>query len=282
MKYVNVEVIDPTGNSYAGRYDFPAVTFTDTNTTTLTFTSAVSGYASVVSGGGISGFSGTLGVSGYSGTSGRSGYSGIGTSGYSGASGIGTSGYSGVSGASTSGYSGASGVGTSGYSGVSGYSGTSGIPGPATAINATAQTSGTYYVVGVTSGGSNQTPSISTTAPISFDAAAGSLSTILINSVGTGISAAGSTQGTATALTKTVNILSTVGAGTGVVLPTAVAGRLIYIVNTGVNAVQVYPATGAAINALASNANLTQSAGGALQYIASSATQWYTIGATYA
>ena len=179
-------------------------------------------------------------------------------------------------GVAASGYSGASGVGTSGYSG------TSGTPGPATAINATAQASGTYYVVGVASAGTNQTPSVTTTAPISFDAAAGSLSTILINSVGTGISAAGSTQGTATALTKTVNIVSTVAAGSGVVLPTAVAGRLIYIVNTNGNSVQVYPASGAAINTLATNANLTQSNGAALQYIASSATQWYTIGATYA
>ena len=132
------------------------------------------------------------------------------------------------------------------------------------------------------SAGTNQIPSVVTAAPISFDAAAGSMSTILINSVGTGISAAGSTQGTATALTKTVNIVSTVAAGSGVVLPTAVAGRLIYVVNTNGNSVQVYPASGAAINSLATNANLTQSSGGALQYVASSATQWYTLGATYA
>jgi hypothetical protein len=44
-----------------------------------------------------------------------------------------------------------------------------------------------------------------------------------IRSVGTGISAAGSSQGTGTALTKEINIVSTVASGAnGVVLPTAV------------------------------------------------------------
>lgn len=79
VRYVNVEVIDSTGNSYAGRYDFPTVTFVDSNNLTLVFTSAVAGFASVASGGGASGFSGYSGVSGVgiSGYSGVSGYSGL-------------------------------------------------------------------------------------------------------------------------------------------------------------------------------------------------------------
>jgi hypothetical protein len=70
QQYVNVEVIDAAGVSYAGRYDYPTITFVDANTTLLTFISAVTGHVSVTSGGGISGFSGTSGISGFSGTSG--------------------------------------------------------------------------------------------------------------------------------------------------------------------------------------------------------------------
>lgn len=104
-----------------------------------------------------------------------------------------------------------------------------------------------------------------------------------IRSVGTSISAAGSTQGTGTALTKEINQITTVSSGQGVVLPTAVAGMAITIINANANSLLVYPATGAAINALATNAGFTQAnANATIQYVAVSTTQWYTVGATYA
>jgi hypothetical protein len=103
-----------------------------------------------------------------------------------------------------------------------------------------------------------------------------------IRSVNTGISAAGSTQGTATALTKEINVVSTVASGAGVVFPTAVAGMVISITNTSANALLVYPATGAAINSAAVNAAYSQPAGSTLQFIAPTTTQWYTVGATFA
>jgi hypothetical protein len=103
-----------------------------------------------------------------------------------------------------------------------------------------------------------------------------------IRSVGTGIAAAGSTQGTGTILTKEFNQVSTVLSGEGVVLPSATAGMAITIVNTGINSLLVYPASGAAINALATNVSLSQPASATLQYVALSATQWYSVGATYA
>jgi hypothetical protein len=103
-----------------------------------------------------------------------------------------------------------------------------------------------------------------------------------IRSVGTGITAAGSTQGTATAITKEMNVVSTVATGAGVVLPTAVAGMVISITNTSANALLVYPATSAAINTGATNASYSQPAGATLQFIAPTTTQWYTVGATYA
>jgi hypothetical protein len=103
-----------------------------------------------------------------------------------------------------------------------------------------------------------------------------------IRSVSASVSAAGSVQGNATALTTEFNRVSTVSSGQGVVLPTAVAGMAITIVNTSANALVVYPAASAQINALAANVGYTHTTLATLQYIAISSTQWYTVGATYA
>ena len=103
-----------------------------------------------------------------------------------------------------------------------------------------------------------------------------------IRSVGTGISANGSTQGTATAISKELNVVSTVSSGQGVVLPTAVAGMVITITNTSANSLSVYPATSGAINNLSANAAYTHPSNGTVQYYAPTTTQWYTIGGTYA
>ena len=103
----------------------------------------------------------------------------------------------------------------------------------------------------------------------------------IIHSVATGISAAGSTQGTGTALSKEINIVSTVASGAGVVLPTAVAGMMVTVTNTNGNTLLVYPASGGQINSLGTNAGFTQGTT-TIQFIAPTTTQWYTVGATYA
>lgn len=102
-----------------------------------------------------------------------------------------------------------------------------------------------------------------------------------IVSVGTAISAAGTVQANATALTKEFNVVSTVTAGSGVSLPTAVAGMRITVLNTSANALLVYPATNGIINSAAANAAYSQPAGARLDYISTTATQWYTLNATY-
>ena len=108
-------------------------------------------------------------------------------------------------------------------------------------------------------------------------------SSYVIRSVGTGIAAAGTTQGTATALTKEINIVSTVAGGAnGVVLPTAVAGMVLTITNSSATGLNVYPASGGQINALGTNLSFTQPASATLQFIAPTSTQWYTVSATYA
>lgn len=102
-----------------------------------------------------------------------------------------------------------------------------------------------------------------------------------IRSIGTSISAAGSTQGTATVISKEINVVSTVVSGAnGVVLP-AVAGTVITITNTSANSLNVYPASGGIINTLAANAAFTHPAGATLQFVSPTTTQWYSVGSTY-
>lgn len=72
---------------------------------------------------------------------------------------------------------------------------------------------------------------------------------------GTSVSAAGTTQGTATALTSADNEITTAAAGSGVILNADLAaGDQQTVFNAGANAVKVYPPSGMKINALATNA----------------------------
>ena len=191
-QYVAVEPIDSTGNSYTGRYDFPVINYINANALSMSWSSAINGYAAVVGGG----------------------------------------------------TGGGGGNGTYGDSNV---------------------------IALMASFGSN---------PIVTN---GNITTkYLINSVGPSISANGSSSTDATTLGNTVNIITSVSSGQGVQLPTATAGMTIYITNTSANSLLVYPASGATINELATNAALTQSTKATVHYVAASSTQWYSVGATYA
>ena len=100
--------------------------------------------------------------------------------------------------------------------------------------------------------------------------------------VSSALTAAGSTQGTALALTRPINDVTTVAASTGVVLPAATAGMRIVIRNGGANTMNVYPASGAQINTLGTNVAFAHSVSTVLEFVAFSTTQWYTINTTYA
>jgi hypothetical protein len=102
-----------------------------------------------------------------------------------------------------------------------------------------------------------------------------------IRSIATGISAAGTSWGTATQLTKEINVVSTVATGAGVSLPSAVAGMIIIINNTSANSLLVYPYPASYINGLPISTAFSHVTLASLQYYAVSATQWYTVGATY-
>jgi len=104
----------------------------------------------------------------------------------------------------------------------------------------------------------------------------------VIDGVTTGITAAGTQQSNATALTTSINIVTTTNSGTGVVLPTAVGGMMISVINAGGNTLAVYPATNGVINSQAANVAYSLGAGGRLQFVAGNTIQWYTLSATYA
>ena len=94
----------------------------------------------------------------------------------------------------------------------------------------------------------------------------------------TGISAAGTTQGTATALSAARNFLSTVASGAGVVLSASATGGVSQLVyNGGANAVKVYPPSGAKINQLAANAAVLLATTTACEFHCGSAPQWAAV-----
>lgn len=88
------------------------------------------------------------------------------------------------------------------------------------------------------------------------------------------VSAAGSNQGTAAALLSIINDVTSVAAGTGVVLPTALSAQKISVCNDGANPLLVYPASGASIGGYAANAPVTLVVTQCAEFAALSATAW--------
>lgn len=99
-------------------------------------------------------------------------------------------------------------------------------------------------------------------------------------SVAAGLTAhAGGGQGSALALTARVNQVTTVAtAADSVVLPAAVAGEEIIVINAAAaNAMNVFPATGDAINALAANTALSVVANKAIMFVCAVTGTWNSI-----
>lgn len=74
------------------------------------------------------------------------------------------------------------------------------------------------------------------------------------------VTAAGTNSATATVLDSIYNAVGTVAAGTGVRLPPVGIGSEVYVQNNGANDLEVYPPTGGAINAAATDAGITLAA----------------------
>jgi hypothetical protein len=83
------------------------------------------------------------------------------------------------------------------------------------------------------------------------------------------------TQGGATALTTEYNNIGTCAtANDGVRLPTAVLGKKVVVRNSGATAALVYPATGGAIDGVATNGGVLLGPNQEMVYEATTATQW--------
>jgi len=93
----------------------------------------------------------------------------------------------------------------------------------------------------------------------------------------TSITAAGSDQSGATALSKTFNVVTTATANQGVKLPTASAGVTYTVKNdTSVN-IKIYPNTSGTINVGSANAAIDCPAGSTTRLIGASSTDWDTL-----
>ncbi len=105
---------------------------------------------------------------------------------------------------------------------------------------------------------------------------------VLSESLVTGLSGAGTTQGTATPLTANINIATTVGSGTGFILPLVTPngnliqpGTEIKLYNRGANIASLYPPTGDQIETLGTNNPSGVSPGGAAIATFAGSNQWW-------
>lgn len=91
------------------------------------------------------------------------------------------------------------------------------------------------------------------------------------------ITAAGATQGTATSLTKTYNVVTTATADQGVILPSAATGKQLTVLNATAVSIKVYPASGEQINALSANTAKSLAAGATMDLVCTSGTAWKSL-----
>ena len=94
----------------------------------------------------------------------------------------------------------------------------------------------------------------------------------------TGLTATGTNQATALALTKKVNDIATTTSGTGVVLPSATLSDYIQVTNHGLFPLLVYPAVGESVDGLTQNAPLTLLEGQSYRAACPTAGFWIGIG----
>jgi hypothetical protein len=73
-------------------------------------------------------------------------------------------------------------------------------------------------------------------------------------------------------------VTTTAANPSGVTLPTATTGRRISVINRGTNPINVYPASGGAINGLGTNNPISVPVNSQIDVGASSTTQWYSLG----
>lgn len=102
--------------------------------------------------------------------------------------------------------------------------------------------------------------------------------TNICGDVATALTAAGTTNADALALSATINQVSTTAASTGVRLMSPESGSGVVVINSGANALLVYPSTGAQINALtATTGGFSVAAGGRALFVGTGSANWFAI-----
>lgn len=92
------------------------------------------------------------------------------------------------------------------------------------------------------------------------------------------ITAAGTTDADATGLSAAINRVTTAALSTGVRLMAPEAGSQVVVINSGANAVLVYPSTGAQINALtATTGGFSVAAGGRALFVGTGSANWFAV-----
>jgi hypothetical protein len=110
---------------------------------------------------------------------------------------------------------------------------------------------------------------------------------ILRRSLNNALAAAGTTQGTATAIAKDVSVVSsgTGGSATGVILPVpanSTESQEHVICNDTAIDISVYPNSGGSIDSLSTNAAFSLPVGTKISFFSTSTTKWRTLNCTYA
>jgi hypothetical protein len=102
--------------------------------------------------------------------------------------------------------------------------------------------------------------------------------TNICGDVATALTATGTTNADALALSATINQVSTTAASTGVRLMSPESGSGVVVINSGANALLVYPSTGAQINALtATTGGFSIAAGGRAMFVGTGSANWFAI-----
>ena len=96
-------------------------------------------------------------------------------------------------------------------------------------------------------------------------------------SISAAVSAAGTDQAGATALSKTFNVVATATENQGVKLPTSTAGVLYTIINGTSANIKLYPNTSGTINSGVANASIVIAPGSTIKLIGIDNTNWNTM-----
>lgn len=162
------------------------------------------------------------------------------------------------------------------------HDGPIGLTTPASGAFTTVATSSTIIATGNVTGG-NLITTGTVTATGNASAANVIATGFVITGVNNAVTALGTNQASAQLLNKSINVITSAAAGTGVVLPIAVAGQRVIVNNNAGNAISVYPNFSAAIGANAANAAYSLSISTSIEYYCSTGAsgglggQWYIL-----